>query len=150
MPEHKASGKKPAKLKPIQLKALDFILSGLTLTEVSEKLGVSRQTVSEWKNHNPAFRAKLEELQAEAEEEMRNLLPAYNTFMLSQLRKLAQEAPPTIRLEAIRYFFDRFGQKDEASATTSAAGLSPQDAMILEVMQQRRGREMRSEWERNE
>ena len=39
--------------------AIDYILQGLTDKEVAEKVGVTRQTVNEWKNKNSAFIAEL-------------------------------------------------------------------------------------------
>lgn len=142
-PDKSETKAKPHKgsLKPKQIKALDMILASMSLVEIANELGVSRQTLSEWKNHNEAFRTKLAELTAEAEEEMRYILPASNTFMLSQLRKLAQEAPHATRLEAIRFYFENFGQKNEAYAAGSVAALSPEDAVFLQARQQCKNRE---------
>lgn len=99
-------------LRPRQIKALSLILEGMPLHEVAQQVGVSRQTVSEWKNHHPAFKAKLECLRMEADEELHFVLPMNEGFMISQLRKVAQEAPPEIRLKAIQYFFERFARSE--------------------------------------
>jgi len=42
-----------------QLKAIDLILAGYTDKQVAEQVGVTRQTVNEWKNKNPYFMAEL-------------------------------------------------------------------------------------------
>lgn len=42
-----------------QLKAIDFILSGLNDQETADKVGVSRETVNTWKNKNYNFKAEL-------------------------------------------------------------------------------------------
>lgn len=46
-------------LTPRQLDALDLILSGKRDAQVAEAVGVTRQTVNEWRRHHPAFRAAL-------------------------------------------------------------------------------------------
>ena len=38
-----------------QLNAIELLLQGGTDSEVAEAVGVSRQTVNEWKNHDPNF-----------------------------------------------------------------------------------------------
>lgn len=42
-----------------QTVALDALLDGATVSEAAKRAGVTRQTCSEWKNHNPAFVAAL-------------------------------------------------------------------------------------------
>lgn len=99
-------------LTPVQIKAMDLLLSGMPLGEIAERIGKSRQTVSEWKNQHLAFKAKLAALRAEAEEELSFALPMNEAFMLGQLRRLAQDAPPEVRLKVIQYYFDRFGRSE--------------------------------------
>lgn len=132
-----SSGKRsrPRKLSPTQIKAIDSILEGMTLREVAECLGVSRQTVSDWKNHHSLFKAKLEELRAAAEEDLRYTLPMIEAVMLGQLRRIATTASDEVRLKAIQYFFDRL-RPTEASSHT-APNLDESDAMILSVMRRR-------------
>ena len=43
-------------LRPIQERAIDFLLSGASVTETAKNLKISRQTVSEWINRCAAFR----------------------------------------------------------------------------------------------
>lgn len=40
-----------------QLQALELILMGKTVTEAAAEIGVARETVSRWSNHDPAFQA---------------------------------------------------------------------------------------------
>lgn len=42
-----------------QLRALATLINGNSVTAAAQVAGVSRQTVSEWKNHNPTFIAVL-------------------------------------------------------------------------------------------
>lgn len=46
-------------LKIKQLQAIALILAGKKSTEIAEILGVRLATVSNWRNHNPAFRQAL-------------------------------------------------------------------------------------------
>jgi transposase len=59
--------------------AVDQLAVGHTVTEVAKGVGVARQTVSEWVNRSPAFRAALngrrQELWREASDRLRNMLP---------------------------------------------------------------------------
>ncbi len=48
-----------ASLKVKQVQAIALILSGKTSTEIAETLGVRLATVSNWRNHNSAFRKAL-------------------------------------------------------------------------------------------
>lgn len=49
-------------LTPRQVQALGLILSGMKDGDVGKAVGVTRQTVSEWKRRHPAFRARLTSL----------------------------------------------------------------------------------------
>jgi transposase-like protein len=53
--------------------------TGASVTEIAEKLGVCRQTVSEWRNHHPTFQATLKERRKElwsaSTDRLRSLLP---------------------------------------------------------------------------
>jgi len=138
---HKTMPNKSDKLTHRQLKAMDLMLSGLPLQEIAEQLNLSRQTLSEWKNHHPAFLAKLEQLRTQAEEELDHMLPATTSYMLGRLRKLAHDALPAIALDAIKFYFDKFASKDETPAGASAIGLNPQDSMLLRAVEQQRQRE---------
>ena len=46
-------------LSPQQEAAVDLLATGRNLTDVGRRVGVTRQTVSEWANRNPAFQAAL-------------------------------------------------------------------------------------------
>jgi len=46
------------KLSVKQLNAIDFLVQGLTDREVARKVGVRRETVNQWRNHNLEFQAE--------------------------------------------------------------------------------------------
>lgn len=62
-----------------QLNAIDLILGGTTDQEVANVVGVTRQTICGWRNHDPFFRATLNARRAEiwgtAQDSLRALLP---------------------------------------------------------------------------
>lgn len=126
----------PTKLTARQLRAMDLILSGMPLQEIAERLEVNRQTVSWWRNKHPEFKAKLAELMAEAEAELRYSIPLNDGFMLSNLRKLAAEGNGETRLKAIQFYFEKFGRQSEEVG--SAPSLNETDALLLRVMERRR------------
>ena len=59
--------------------AVDLLVTGRNVTETAEAVGVTRQTVSEWVNHNVGFRAALHQKRRELWEgltdRLRSLLP---------------------------------------------------------------------------
>ena len=57
------------KLSQKQLTAIDMILTGLNDREVAEALGVGRNTVNKWRNHNEDFQAELNERRRELKED---------------------------------------------------------------------------------
>lgn len=48
-----------------QKMAIDLLLQGLSDREVADKIGVRRETVNVWRNHNPAFQSELERARRE-------------------------------------------------------------------------------------
>ena len=125
----------PKKLTPRQLKAMDLLLQGKSMQEIAQEIGVVRQTISQWKNQDPQFRAQLEELREEAEQELSFALPMHDGFMLGQLRALAEEGPPEHRLKAIQYYFERFA-RPSADADASHPLLRAADQPVRDVLDQ--------------
>ena len=68
---------KPRQLSIEQANALEHLLQGQSDRAVSEAVGVARQTIWEWRNHDPLFIAELNrqrvELWAEARERLKSL-----------------------------------------------------------------------------
>lgn len=76
----KADKEKPDwALTPQQQLAVDLLATGTNITTAAETVGVSRQTVSEWKNQHLGFQAALNakrhELWDAMSDRLRNLLP---------------------------------------------------------------------------
>jgi hypothetical protein len=84
-----------------QTRALEGLLEGKTVTEVARTLRVRRQTVSEWRNRHPAFRAALEVAQVEKQEAMLARLGSVSAEAVDVLRELMKpEQGPRVRLLA--------------------------------------------------
>jgi Skp family chaperone for outer membrane proteins len=83
--------KNAQKLSSKQLMAIDMILMGSNDREVAESLGVGRNTVNKWRNHDEDFQAELNERRRELNEATQN-----------RIRSLTQKA-----LDAIEYALER-------------------------------------------
>jgi len=83
--------KNAQKLSSKQLMAIDMILTGLNDREVAESIGVGRNTVNKWRNHDEDFQAELNERRK-----------ALNEATQNRIRSLTQKA-----LDAIEYALDR-------------------------------------------
>jgi hypothetical protein len=68
--------RKPKNLTPAQLAAVDALASGTSVTAAAEAVSVSRQTVSVWLHHDPAFQAAVNARRQELWEESSNRLRA--------------------------------------------------------------------------
>lgn len=123
------------KLTPRQIQALHLILEGWPLKEIAEKLQISRQTLSEWKNQNALFKAKLEELRAEAEDDLHFSLQATFAVAFSQLRMLMVGGSEKVKISALGIFFNKFASKDETKPQGSSSILSEEGKIILKTMQ---------------
>lgn len=100
---------KTYELTPDQAAALDLLLSGQTITAAAAAVGVARETVSRWRNNDPAFQA------------------AYNAALQSvydagQARLLEARGKALDRLAAL------VDSTDEATALKAAAALLRVDA----------------------
>lgn len=52
-------------LTPAARAAIDLLATGATVTATAKAIGTSRQTVSDWLNNNPVFKAELNQRRAE-------------------------------------------------------------------------------------
>lgn len=95
---------KTYELTPDQTAALDLLLAGQTITAAAATVGVARETVSRWRNNDPAFQA------------------AYNAVLQS-----VYDAGQARLLEARGKALDRLAtlvdSTDEATALKAAAAL---------------------------
>ena len=96
---HDDSQPKPT-LNPRQHSALKALLSGSTVTEAADQVGVTRQTVSEWSHHDPDFAAELASRRAELWESIRARFEQATARAVEVLAELLDHEDPRIRLAA--------------------------------------------------
>ncbi len=99
------------KLKPKQEQCLDLLIKnykttgkGMTLEEIAAAVGVSRQTVSKWMNHDELFRA-------EYDRRIRELNKYATAYAMSTLIELLESKHAPTRLGAAKDLLDRAGMK---------------------------------------
>jgi len=122
---------------------------GNNLTAVSQMVGVTRQTVSDWRNHNPAFAAAVNQRREELSNQLRNrlfamvamaldvleqklkagefraaveVLKASGMYGLPQLEGLANGTPKKLTLEEIRAITDAMDEEDARRHEAETAG----------------------------
>ena len=91
-------------LTPQQVEALGLLLSGHTITETAEIIGVTRETVSRWRNSDPTFEA------------------AYNEGLLSKW-EASHKKLIDIQAKAIDKLGELLDSSDQAVALKAAAAL---------------------------
>lgn len=91
-------------LEPKQVEALDLLLSGSSVTEAAAALGVARETVSRWRNSDPAF------------------IAAYNAAIQSAW-EATQSQLLTARGQAVKRLTELLDGDDQATALKAAVAL---------------------------
>ena len=85
-----------------QLMAIDLILSGKVDREVAEAVGVSRSTISDWRNGNYLFQAELNKRRREIQEAGRERLRRIRNKALDTVEKAIEEGDVKTALEILR------------------------------------------------
>ena len=118
-----------------QRNAVDVLAAGMGDQEVAAAVGVSRQTVNGWRNHNPAFQAALNvrrhEVWGSATDRLRALVPRALEVLEGAL---AVNPDPKIALEIVKLA----GLADQGGHL-GVVGIGPTDsAAVMEAEAQRR------------
>jgi len=105
-----------------QLNAIDFFVQGLTDREVASKVGVRRETVNQWRNHNLEFQAELnrqrQDVWGAAKERLRYLVARAVKTLEEEVHKGSLKAA----LETLR-IVGLYGKVGEPRGYTSAEAL---------------------------
>lgn len=91
---------KTYELTPDQAAALDLLLAGKTVTETAAAVGVARETVSRWRNNDPAFMAAYHAAMQSAYDAGQARLLEARTKALDRLAALVDSDDPAIGLKA--------------------------------------------------
>jgi len=117
-----------------QLMAIDLILSGKVDREVAEAVGVSRSTISDWRNGNYLFQAELNKRRREIQEAGRERLRRIRNKALDTVEKAIEEGDVKTALEILRLTGI---EKEDLKA------VGPEDPEVL-----RKAEEEQREWSR--
>ena len=79
---------------PAQDKAIEVLIAGGTTTEAAEAADRSRETISRWINHHPAFIAEMNSRRAERKARMGDAVDALAEQALSNMRSMLEEGDP--------------------------------------------------------
>lgn len=90
------------KLSQKQLTAIDMILTGLNDREVAESIGVGRNTVNKWKNHDEDFQAELNERRRELNEATQNRIRSLTRKALDAIEYALERGDARIALEVLK------------------------------------------------
>ena len=85
------------------MNAIEHLLQGKSDRAVAEATGVSRQTVSEWKNHDPLFIAELNRQRSEMWWEARERLKSLANRALDIVELQLDSGDPKASLAAAKY-----------------------------------------------
>ena len=86
-----------------QANAIEHLLQGQSDRAVAEAVGVSRQTVSEWKNHDPLFIAELNMQRSEMWREARERMKSLANRALDVVELQLGSSEPKAALAAAKY-----------------------------------------------
>lgn len=87
-------------LNSVQERALELLLSGKTVTDTAKEVGVSRQTVSTWLNHDPVFKAELNHRRCELWDGVKQRLTQLAVLAVDVLEESLYSSDPRVRLHA--------------------------------------------------
>lgn len=91
-----------------QVRAIDLIIKGETLSDVARLVGVSRQTVSFWKNSDELFKTELEKSIQGLKSQVNNRILDNMTPLLDRLIRIAlKSSSDKTALDAIIYALNR-------------------------------------------
>ena len=94
--------------------AIDLGANGYTVTEVSQKYGISRQSINRWLRNDPAFVSDVERYRQNAVDEK---IDALNRVILSNIDQqiknvidisMDKSAPYSTRLDASKFLINKF------------------------------------------
>ena len=91
-----------------QLKAIDLLIKGETISDVAKIVGVSRQSVSFWKNSDEVFKAELEKSIQGLKSQVNARILDNMTPLMDKLIKIAlKSSSDKTSLDAIIYALNR-------------------------------------------
>lgn len=124
-----------------QKKAIDYLLKGQRDRAVAEAVGVSRETVSDWRNNDPLFIAELNRQRIELWSEARERLKSLANRALDVVEQQLNSDDPKAALVAAKYILQ--GTRLLGDTDLSIKGPTTPEEVLLPKLR----REARQEWE---
>ncbi|NFC29193.1 carbon monoxide dehydrogenase [Clostridium botulinum] len=91
-----------------QLKAIELLLKGTSINDIAKITGVSRQTISTWKNKNEVFKAELDKSLQALKSEVNNKILLNIEPLVDKLVRIALKSnSDKTSLDAIIYAINR-------------------------------------------
>lgn len=115
-----------------QLNAVEFLLQGRNDQAVADAVGVSRQTVSGWKNHDPVFVAELNRGRSEMWRDARQRLKSLASSALDVVENQLHSEDPKTSLSAAKYILQ--GNRLLGKESLPQTGLIDPRAVLFEML----------------
>ena len=131
---------KTRQLSQEQMNAIEHLLQGRSDRAVAETVGVSRQTVWEWRNQDPFFIAELNRQRFELWREARERLKSLANRALDVLELQLDSGDPKAALAASKYILQ--GTRLLGDTELHVGGPTTPEAVILEKLRSEAKREI--------
>lgn len=141
---------KPDKIRQLSIEqqnAIDHLLQGQSDRAAAEAAGVSRQTVWEWRNHDPLFIAELNRQRFEMWDEARERLKSMANRALDVLEQQLGSGDPKVSLAAAKYILQ--GTRLLGDTDLPIAGPTTPEAIIMEDLRSEAWRELAAKKKQN-
>ena len=129
-----------------QMNAIEHLLQGQSDRAVAEAVGVSRQTVSEWKNHDPLFIAELNRQRFEMWREAHERLKSLANRALDVVELQLDSGDPKASLAAAKYILQ--GTRLLGDTDLPRSGPTTPEAVILARLRSEARQELEAEGKR--
>jgi len=126
-----------------QANAIEHLLQGQSDRAVAEAVGVSRQTVSEWKNHDPLFIAELNRQRSEMWREARERMKALANRALDVVELQLGSSEPKAALAAAKYVLQ--GTRLLGDTDLLRSGPTSPEAVIMAKLRSEARQELEAE-----
>ena len=117
------------KLSTRQIRCLEFLLSGMSITATAREMGAERETISRWLNHDETFQAEYERLRNETHRAVTARIMALADTALDKLEAILNDdkTPPHLQLKAIAQVLKFYEPMPEPEADDKPPALPPMD-----------------------
>lgn len=118
-----------------QLKAIEFILQGMSLTDIAKHIGVSRQAISKWRNNNEVFKAELDKQRRSLESHVNSRLLMNVEPLMDRLIDIALNSKnENTSLTAITYALNRLCGTPTAKIESTVEDVTGNEAVDIKAM----------------